>query len=68
MRIRIDSISDLKNFIKQNNVSNEIAVKSVEKALTVWILSDFTKEELLKEIDVFTTNYKTVERPIFLFN
>ena len=68
MRVRIDTLSDLKNFIRQNNVSNEIAVKAVEKALTVWILSDLTKEELLKEVDSFTTLYKTIERPIFIFN
>jgi len=68
MRIRIDTVEDLKNFIKQNNVSNDMAIVALEKAFCVWVLSDFSKEQLLEEIDVLTTNYDAIERPIFLFN
>jgi len=68
MRIRIDTVQDLKSFIKQSNVSNEAAIKAIEVAFTVWVLSDFSKDQLLEEIDVLTTKYNAIERPIFLFN
>jgi len=67
MRVKITNKDDLKEFVNNNNVSHSAAVKAFEKALTVWCLSDLTKEELIEEIDVLTSKYKAVERPLFIF-
>ena len=69
MTIEIKNYSDLLEFIKRNDVSIKQAKEVISKTLTVIIISEMSKEELIKETDNYINTYcKNVfyEKPIFL--
>jgi hypothetical protein len=67
--IEINNTTDLINFIELESTTISQAKKVVSKVLKVLIITDFTKEQLIKEVNNYVNIYllnKNTETPIFL--
>ena len=69
MQIQINNTSDLMNVIKSDELSVVQAEEIVTKALNVFSVRDYTKEELIEETEHFIDEFcqdGSKDRPIFL--
>ena len=67
--MEINNYSDLLEFIKLDNVTAKQGAEVVRKALKVVIILELTKDQLIKETELFINNWcigNEGERPLFL--
>lgn len=69
MTIAVKNYNDLLEFIKRNDVSVKQAREVISKTLTVLIIFEMSKEELIKETEIYINTFcknGSYEKPIFL--
>jgi len=69
MEVEINNYTDLLNFIKRDDISVENASLLVNKTLHVFSPIKLSKEDLIKETEIFINKYclnGNKEHPIFL--
>jgi hypothetical protein len=68
MEVQISNYTDLLTFIKRDDISVENASLLVKKTLKVFSPYELTKDELIKQTEIFINKYclNDQERPLFL--
>ena len=65
--IEIRNLRDLRYHLKRKVYSNKDLINIIESCLMVWVVNDYTNEQLIKIVEDLTSKYACIpDRPLFI--